>query len=145
MNKFAQPLFVLRIGLGAVFLYFGIDKFVNPSNWTGWIPEALLEIIPVSDFTFIYVQGAVHVILGVLLLSGLFTRVAAAVTAALMLLIITVVIGATGFNDLAVRDAAIFFMAVSLALAENHSLSLDDWFNKKRIRLLPGNLFRKKA
>ena len=144
MNKFAQPLFVLRIGLGAVFLYFGIDKFVDPSYWTGWIPEALLEIITVSDFTFIYVQGTVHVILGVLLLFGLFTRAAAAATAVLMLLITTVVIEATGFNDLAVRDAAIFFMAVSLALAEKHPLSLDDYLNKNKIRLLPVSLFRKK-
>lgn len=140
MNKFAQPLFVLRMGLAAVFLYFGIDKFINPLLWTPWIPDFVLSVIPVSEFTFIYVQGAVHTILGLLLLLGLFTRIAAAAAAVIMLAIVIVV----GFNDIGVRDAAILFMAVSLALAESHPLSLDECLNKKKIRFLPGNLFRKK-
>ena len=139
MNKFAQPFFVLRTGLGAVFLYFGIDKFINPLAWIPWIPEFVLGVIPVSDFAFIYAQGVVHTLLGILLLLGLFTRASAAAAAAIMLAIVIVV----GFNDLGARDAAIFFMAVSLALAENHPLSLDGVLNKGKIRFLPGNPFRK--
>ena len=128
MNKLYEPIFVLRAGLALIFLYFGIDKFVNPLMWIPWIPKFVLKSVALSDFTLIYLQGVILCVLGVFLLLGLFTRIAAGISAFVMLIIVI----AVGFNDLGVRDSALGVMALSLALAKKHVFSLDEFLNKRK-------------
>jgi len=123
-----DPLFIIRIGIALIFIWFGIDKFINPFIWIAWVPKWILSVVPFSNFTFIYLQGVVQLLLGLLLLFGLFLRKAAVITTLFMIGIIIVV----GFNDIAVRDFAILTIAVALILAKNHPLTLDEYLRKKK-------------
>ena len=62
----------LRLSLGAMYLYSGIDIVRHPSAWT-WAIRSLPAWIngPITTFgveNFLYVQGVVEIILGALLL-----------------------------------------------------------------------------
>ena len=121
-----NPLFIIRVGLASVFLWFGIDKIVHPIFWSSFIPEWVVNVLPFSVFTINYILSGVEIVLGLLLLLGLFTRKVAVVTALFMAGIILSV----GYNDIAVRDFAILTMAIALALAKEHELTLDNYFRK---------------
>ena len=63
-----NPLFIIRVGLAVVFLWFGIDKIVHPIFWSSFIPEWIVNILPVSVFTINYILSGVEIVLGLLLL-----------------------------------------------------------------------------
>ena len=42
-----NPLFIVRIGLSFVFLYFGLTKIIDPSAWLAWVPQ-WMELLPGS-------------------------------------------------------------------------------------------------
>jgi len=121
-----KPLFVIRIGIAFVFLWFGISKVLNPSEWVVWLPQ-WTEQFPLSSTTKLVVEGLLELVLGVMLLLGLFTRLAASVTAALLLVIILVI----GYNDTAIRDVGILFMAIALIINKDNPLSLDNLRKKQ--------------
>ena len=108
---------VLRYGLVLVFLYFGISQLVAPSDWTGWLP-LWTESLPVSQETFIIMNGAFETILALALLAGFYTRITATLLA-LHMLAITLDIG---FTAVGVRDFGVTIATAALAL-----LSPDRW------------------
>ena len=121
IDKRALGLLLLRLGLGGVFLWFGVDKFISPLNWIGWIPGWLSPLLPMSQYTFIYTLGVIEVITGVLVLVGYYTRIAA-VVAGLQLLGIII---SFGFNDIMIRDMGLLFLAASIVLLGAGTFSLD--------------------
>lgn len=76
--------FILRIGLGVVFFWFGLDKLLRPWYWEGWMPSWMGSILPVSLTSFLYIQGIVELMIGVLLIMGLFTRVASLIASLIL-------------------------------------------------------------
>ena len=114
-------LLFLRIGLGGVFFIFAIDKFLDPARAIGWIPEWLPSMLPMSPESFILVLSAFEFIIGFLLLIGFGTKIAARLGAALFLSIII----SWGFNEVMLRDAGLFFLALGIALVGPGNLSLD--------------------
>jgi len=115
---------VIRISLALVLLWFGIDEIINPENWFGYVPSWISYILPFSLETFIFLNGIFEIIIGLLLLIGLYTRIIAFI-AALHLLSITI---AVGYNEIGVRDFGLTMMAISLIFSGAGVLSLD---NKK--------------
>ncbi len=115
---------LLRLGVGVVFLYFGVDKFVHPEVWAGWINPRLLYYLPVSHDVFLYVNGGVEGVVGLLLILGLWTRIAASVAAVLLIGILATV----GVTDVTVRDIAILAASLSLVLTGSKTLSIDNKF-----------------
>ncbi|MCH8003710.1 MAG: DoxX family protein [Nanoarchaeota archaeon] len=115
---------VIRVSLALVLLWFGIDEIINPENWFGYIPSWLSYILPFSLDFFITLNGIFEIMIGVLLLIGLYTRIIAFI-AALHLLSITI---AVGYNEIGVRDFGLTLMAVSLIFSGAGVLSLG---NKK--------------
>ncbi len=107
----------LRYGLVLVFLYFGISQLLAPSDWTVWLP-AWTEALPISQETFIIMNGAFETVLALALLAGFWTR-AAATLLALHLAAITFDIG---FTATGVRDFGLTIATAALAL-----LGPDDW------------------
>ncbi len=107
-SKYA-PLLV-RVGLGLVLTWFGIDALTNPGVWAALVPKFVLSLSHLSADQFMFVNGIAEVILGILLLVGLWTRLIAALTACLLLGIIFTL----GYGDLAVRDFGLLLAAVSL-------------------------------
>ncbi|HLD05288.1 MAG TPA: DoxX family membrane protein [Candidatus Nanoarchaeia archaeon] len=102
--------FVVRLGLGLVLLWFGIDALLNPGVWSTLVPKWILGWSHLSADTFMYLNGVIEIILGLLLLIGLWTRLAAMLTACLLLGILL----SLGYGDLAVRDFGLFLGAISL-------------------------------
>ena len=111
----------LRLGLGFMFVWFGVDKFFNPGLWTGFIAPFILKLVPFSATAFIYVLGVVESLVGTLLLLGFFTQEAALVASLVMFGVTTTI----GFNDVTVRDIASLCAAVALMLRPESVFALD--------------------
>jgi uncharacterized membrane protein YphA (DoxX/SURF4 family) len=125
MNKSNLGLLLLRIGLGGVFLWFGIDKFFHPDIWQHYIPQWFPMLVPVS--AFILLLGIVETLIGAFVLFGLFTRVSA-VIAALMLIPIII---SLGYNEIGVRDFGLFLLALGVSALGAGEYSLDAKFFKR--------------
>lgn len=100
---------VVRIGTGLVVLWFGVNQLLHPELFHGYIPSWFTLL---SAPTLLMVNGLFEVVIGVCLLLGLLTRVAAGLHALHLLGIIV----ALGYGDIAVRDVGLLFAAVAVAL-----------------------------
>ena len=117
MNSFL----ILRIGLGLVFFWFGLDKLLNVDNWLGYITPSLDKLIFIDVNTFMFILGIVEIILGILLVIGLFLRIVSIVIAVHLFFVIIFV----GFNEISVRDFGLLAIAVALSFNKDKFLSLD--------------------
>ena len=125
----------LRLSIGIVFLWFGIDKFLNPAMWAAWMPPWMSSLWPWSINSFMYFQGGIEAILGILLLIGFYTKWASRLSA-LILLSIVIVLGINDITalgrigDVTIRDIAILLAAIALCYQEKFPWSLDNKFKK---------------
>ena len=103
---------ILRLGLGFVFIWFGIDKLINPINWLGYIPPKVAQLIFINLDSFIFLLGIVELILGTLLIIGLYTRIVAFI----MAIHLALVVASLGFNEIAARDIGLLSIALYLSL-----------------------------
>ena len=128
---------IVRLGLAFVLLWFGINQLVNPESFLGYMPQwlyphdarmqhehpmQLMHNIPTpSVHTVLMGNGIVDATIGLLLLVGFYTRIAAFI-AALHLLGIAI---SLGYNDIAIRDIGLAIMAASLVFSGAGPLSFD--------------------
>jgi len=124
MNKNSWVVFLVRIGLGLVFFWFGLDKCQDPDTWQGWVPVFIHNRLPIPINLFLVGQGAVEVILGLFLVLGFLTRFSSLICA----LILAGIIFFSGFNEVMVRDFGLLAMAVSLFISGPKRISLDRKF-----------------
>ena len=131
LTKYATA--ILRLGLSAVFLVFGIDKFIDWTRWSGWIApwmQPMIEaVMPLQ--TFLILVGIVETITGLLLLFGLYWRFAA-ILAAIQLVGISI---SVGLNEITLRDFGLLAGAVALALSKETRFALDNRRAEHRVRL----------
>lgn len=108
-NK-ALPLWLLRIGLATMFLYAAISSFLQPNEWIGYLPSFVSSLF--DGEVVLKLFSVLEIALAAWLLSGVYTRYAALLAAA-MLLGITV----SNFSLLAIsfRDIGLAFAALALA------------------------------
>ncbi len=99
-----------RYGVGIVFLIFGIWQFVNPSSWEGYLPVFVISSFNAA--TFIFLNGVLDSLIGVLLISGVFVRAASAIGVLHLLGIVF----SLGWNDVAVRDIGLIIVLISVFL-----------------------------
>jgi uncharacterized membrane protein YphA (DoxX/SURF4 family) len=116
----------LRIGLSLVLFYFAFNQLINAEAWAGLVPS-YMSFMP--SINVIYLNANVEIILGLLILVGLFTRVAAGLFA---LHLVTIIFALGINNPSAIRDVGLFFAALSLALHERVYLSVDSLIKKRR-------------
>lgn len=112
--------FILRLTLGVVFLWAGAGKLIHPQPTIGWVTS--MGIVPMDVALFVLLLALVEVALGILLIVGLFLRVAAAVTLAILgvFLVIVFVYGTKRPTNLALMGSAL-----SLIITRAHAWSLD--------------------
>ncbi|MFZ2886545.1 MAG: DoxX family membrane protein [Minisyncoccia bacterium] len=103
---------ILRLGLAAVFLWFGFSQLMDGINWVGWVPEWAVSLLHIPPAMIVLANGAFEVIAGGLLALNLFTRWAA-LALALHLAVITFDIG---LNAIGVRDFGLMMATIALAL-----------------------------
>jgi uncharacterized membrane protein YphA (DoxX/SURF4 family) len=101
---------VLRLAMASVFLWFGINQLVDTEYFEGYVPEWAHAIAPVN--LIVISNGIFETIFGLLLLTGLFTRVAAVILG-LHLLGITFELG---YNEIGVRDWGLALGTFAVAL-----------------------------
>lgn len=101
---------LLRLGLGIEFIIFGYGKLTDFVSWMGFVPPWMSPLLPMSVSMFLQTVGVVEVVLGMLLIFGLWVRVVAALSALHLLGVLMVL----GYNDLAVRDFVSFMAALAL-------------------------------
>ncbi len=111
----AQAAFwILRVGFVVLPLWMGIDKFFNGmTDWPHYLAPWIVDIIPFSAQTAMYVVGAIEIIAGIAI--ALKPRYASFVVAAWLAGIIINLLTYSGFYDVALRDFGLFVAAVALA------------------------------
>lgn len=101
---------VLRVGLAIVLFWFGINQILDPSKWTFFIPEWVVQMSPISAELIVLLNGGVELVLGAFILFGIFLR-ASSLIVALHLFLIAL---SLGNSPSAIRDVGLAFMALAL-------------------------------
>lgn len=113
-GRYGTSYFLLRVGLGVVFLWIGIDIFRHPEGWIGYVPMSLP--LGLSRETGLQLNGALDVALGLLLILDKLPKIVAAVASIhLAGILIT-----QGINALIIRDVGLFGAALALLFWPHH-------------------------
>ena len=121
---------LIRLGVGAVFLSEGIQKFVLPSlRGAG----RFAEIGFAAPGFWSYFVGTFEVVCGALILIGLFTRLAAIPTTVIMLVAILVtklpILLGESFGPFAVRSLDLYgFWSMAHAMRTDYAMLLGSFF-----------------
>ena len=106
----------LRLGLAVVFLWFGIDKMLHPAYWlNAWVPQGVQLLIVKFSLTgiqFIYLNGIFEILVGLSLVTGVFTKFFSALAIIFLLSVLVFV----SISEVTVRDFGLLggFIAVLL-------------------------------
>lgn len=105
----------LRMGLGVGPFLAGLDKFFNRlTTWDMYLIPAIPQILHVSATAFMHAVGVVEIVAGILVLTR-FTRFAAYLVAAWLVVIAGTLVAQGLFLDIAVRDVELALGAFVLA------------------------------
>jgi len=108
-NRAQLPALILSLGLAFVFLYAGIASLLNPLLWVSYLPQFIGNFIALDvALKFIAVY---EIILGLLLASGRFRKVAAALSA---LTLTGIVVSSLNQFVITFRDVGLLMAAVAL-------------------------------
>ncbi len=110
-----------RVLLGLVLSWFGYHELVQPSLWTGYVPwvsgSTLLVLLVLAHGWFL-------LMLAVAMFAGIAVRVVAALSALLLIEIVTSLTITNGLSDLVLRDVGVLGLAVCLTAATRQRLVL---------------------
>lgn len=106
---------LLYVGYVVLPLWMGIDKYakVLTNDWPGYLAPWIVDLLPFSAQTAMYVVGAVEILAG--LLVAIKPRYASFVVAAWLAGIIVNLLTYSGFYDVALRDFGLLLGALALA------------------------------
>ena len=106
--------YALIAALVLVFGFFGIDKFLNPLLWIGWIPTWMEGLLGFTRETWLQIIAALEILLAAWLLIPI--RRARQIAVVLMALHLVAVLTQTGWNDVGARDTGLLLASVALFL-----------------------------
>ncbi|MEX0689919.1 MAG: hypothetical protein WD095_00590 [Candidatus Paceibacterota bacterium] len=116
--KYLKPEMILRIGLGAVFVYAGISSLSSPGLWFGFIPPWIGSLIDVE--IIVLAHGIIQTALGVGLLLNYLIREVSFIAFIDILLIIVFF----GIDPVTFRDFGLLMMALALfIISSDNSLN----------------------
>lgn len=97
----------LRIGLAIVFFWFGVDKFIHPGYWLdAWVPVWAVGFVGkfgISAHQFIFLNGIFEVLIGLSLVTHVFTKIFSLLGALFLIAIVIFV----GISEVTIRDAGL--------------------------------------
>jgi uncharacterized membrane protein YphA (DoxX/SURF4 family) len=111
-----------RVLLGLVLGWFGYHELVQPALWTGYVP--LVHAASTGGIVLVLAHGWILLVLGVALVAGVMTRLAAGLAALLVAEIIVWLIATAGLSDLTFRDIGVFGLALCVAGSTQQRLVL---------------------
>ena len=104
----------MRLGLAAVFIWFGVDKFLNPQYWlSAWIPQSALSVaskVGISGMDVVYASGVFELLVGASILSNIFIKI----FSVFALIFLVVVLFTFGISEGTIRDAGLMGGLLSL-------------------------------
>jgi uncharacterized membrane protein YphA (DoxX/SURF4 family) len=114
-------IFILRVGLSVLFLWFGFSQFLDQSTWVSWVPEWAMQLTGLEAEMIVLLNGGFEIAMGVLLALGLYIR-PAAMLLGLHLIVLVIEIG---LSPVGLRDFAILMATFALSLLPPDPYSLD--------------------
>ena len=112
------PELALRIGLGGVFFYAGVNSLLNPTSWIGYIPQ-WVEVVPfLSREAALFAHGIFEVVLALLLFVGFWKRLAGT----LIFLSLAGILMFYGVDDVSFRDFGLLAAAYAFLLLVKQNL-----------------------
>ncbi len=112
MSRITVARWILILGIAFVFLYFGIDKFVHPKTWIGWMPDWMDGLLGMKNDLWMQIVAVTEIMIAIALLIPVrILQQVASIAASLHLLAI---LSQVGWNDIAVRDIGLLFMSMSV-------------------------------
>jgi len=116
LDRRLQPSWMaLRIAFGVVPIVAGLDKFLNLlTDWAAYLSPVATRVLPVAPATFMHLAGLVEVAVGVAILTR-WTRPAAYVACAWLVLIALNILSSGRYLDVAVPDLVMALGAFTLA------------------------------
>lgn len=120
---------ILRISLGLVFLFFGLGKFKGDAYAKTTKSLQIVKSLPILPDTTVLLIGSLEILIAILLLLGLYTRLAS-LLASLHLISILSIFGLTNIDIL--RDIGLLGAAISLFLTGSEFFCLDNLLKKNK-------------
>ncbi|WP_255195564.1 DoxX family protein [Halorarius litoreus] len=120
---------VLRVGLGATFVYLGlVEKLLDPARALQVVAKYdLTAVVPVDPGVWVLGAGLVEIGLGLALVAGLFTRASAALA---FVVLTTTLFGLP--DDPVLAHVSLFGLSSAVFTLGGGPLSLDRWLGARR-------------
>ncbi len=115
-TRFDVGMVVLRLGIAAVFLWFGFSQLFDSLAWVSIVPGWAVSVFSIPPAMIVMANGVAEVVLGSLLAMGLWVRVVSFLLA-LHLVPITLDMG---FTAVGVRDFGLTMAAFALSFLYNY-------------------------
>ncbi len=112
---------VLRYGIALVVVWFGIQQFMQPSQWVAFIPPSISAMLHTDPLLIVYANATFEVIFGLLLLFGWRTRF----VALLLTLHLFDIMWIVGYGEIGTRDFGLAVAALSIFMNGTDVLCVD--------------------
>lgn len=110
---------ILRLGLIALFTWFGLTQLLAPAMWTGFVPGWLADLTGLSVTKLVLVNGALELLAAFLLTLGVWLPL----VALLLCVHLFGIVFQVGLTPVGVRDLMIALAALALAVSSDTSSS----------------------
>ena len=107
---------VMRVFLGFVLLWFGVNEILDPRYWSGYVPLLVANFLPFNINLFVQMHGVVLALLALSLFFKFYIRYTGIITLGVLLSIIGGLITIDGFSEIVVRDIGLFGLALAIWL-----------------------------
>jgi len=124
-GRYGYPHILMRVGLGIVFLWIGVDIVRTPDSWIGFLPQTLP--LGLARETALQLNGFFDIVLGFLLISGRIPKFAALLAG----LHLAGIVIANGVDAITIRDVSLLTTALALFVWPYHRRKRR-WGKKKR-------------
>ncbi|MDP3997324.1 MAG: hypothetical protein Q8P73_02385 [bacterium] len=121
-GRYGTSYFLLRLGLGLVFLWVGIDIFRHPDRWVGYVPASLP--FGFTRVAGLQLTGLFDAVIGLLFITDNWPRI----TAWLAMVHLAGILITQGINPVIVRDVGLFAMALALLFWPHHGYRRQQWY-----------------
>jgi uncharacterized membrane protein YphA (DoxX/SURF4 family) len=113
LNKEEIGVYILRLGLAFVFLYFGISQILDQSKWIYFVPDRffIFYINEVLKSKLVFINGIFDLIISLSLISGIFIRIFSILG---FIHLLSITIFSLGFEPSGMRDLGLAFAMLSL-------------------------------
>jgi len=116
---------VLRLGIAGLFLWFGLNQLFDSSSWISFLPS-WTNSLPISQNSFVLINGIFETVLGLTLLVGFATRI----SALLLSLHLLGIVSTLGYNDLMIRDLALSIATFTIFMNGTDEFCLEEKLKK---------------